>query len=188
MSSIRNLWFDTRHLLGDARGHALLAELNALPESARETVLTAGDRLADISLTLAQVFCRNAPASWHVFGEDVFSRWVQVGEQFVRQEPTSREGAAAYFSIPPDELARLGLESGRGLGRNRSRSPPDLAPLRRSIFTHLSSIARRPAVSSQGSSPRLGKARECLAQRKRLEGRVSGRLLLFPPPRPPCPF
>ena len=110
MSSIRNLWFDTRHLLGDARGHALLAELNALPESARETVLTAGDRLADISLTLAQVFCRNAPASWHVFGEDVFSRWVQVGEQFVRQEPTSREGAAAYFSIPPDELARLGLD------------------------------------------------------------------------------
>lgn len=120
MSSIRNLWFDTRHLLGDARGQALSAELNALPESARETILATGDRLADISLTLAQVFCRNAPASWHVFGEEAFSRWVQIGEQFVRQEPTSREGAAAYFSIPPDELAQLGLdqaESWAAIGR-----------------------------------------------------------------------
>ncbi len=110
MSSIRNLWFDTRHLLGDARGHALLVELNALPESARETILAAGDRLADSSLTLAQVFCRNAPASWRAFGADVFPRWVQVGEQFIRHEPTSREGATAYFSIPPDELAQLGLD------------------------------------------------------------------------------
>ena len=71
-------------------------------------------------------------------------------------------------------------------GPQSSRSPPDLAPLRRSIFTHLSSIARRPAVSSQGSSPRLGKARECLAQRKRLEGRVSGGLLLLRRPDAPA--
>lgn len=110
MSSVRNLWFDSRHLLGDERGHALLAALDALPAPARETLLAAGDRLADSSLTLAQVFCRNAPAAWHTFGEDGFARWVQVGERFVRDEPTSREGAVAYFSIPPDALARLGWE------------------------------------------------------------------------------
>lgn len=107
MSSVRNLWFDTRHLLGGARGQALLAELDALPASARETLLAAGDRLADSSLTLAQVFCRNAPAAWQAFGEDRFAHWVQIGEQFVRHEPTSREGAVAYFSIPPAALARL---------------------------------------------------------------------------------
>ena len=110
MSFVRNLWFDSRHLLGDERGHALLAELDALPAPARETLLAAGDRLADSSLTLAQVFCRNAPAAWHTFGEERFARWVRVGERFVRDEPTSREGAAAYFSIPPDTLARLGWE------------------------------------------------------------------------------
>ena len=110
MSSVRNLWFDSRHLLGDERGHALLAELDALPAPARETLLAAGDRLADSSLTLAQVFCRNAPAAWHTFGEERFAQWVRIGERFVRDEPTSREGAAAYFSIPPDALARLGWE------------------------------------------------------------------------------
>ncbi len=110
MSSVRNLWFDTRHLLGGPRGQALLAELDALPAPARETLLAAGDRLADSSLTLAQVFCRNAPAAWQAFGEDRFTHWVQVGEQFVRHEPTSREGAVAYFSIPPDALARLGWD------------------------------------------------------------------------------
>lgn len=110
MSSVRNLWFDTRHLLGGARGHALLAELDALPAPARETLLATGDRLADNSLTLAQVFCRTAPAAWHTFGEERFARWVRVGERFVRHEPTSREGAVAYFSIPPDALARLGWD------------------------------------------------------------------------------
>lgn len=110
MSSVRNLWFDTRHLLGGPRGQALLTELDALPAPARETLLAAGDRLADSSLTLAQVFCRNAPAAWQAFGEDRFAHWVQVGEQFVRHEPTSREGAVAYFSIPPDALARLGWD------------------------------------------------------------------------------
>ncbi len=97
-----------------------MAELDALPAPARETLLEAGDRLANSSLTLAQVFCRNAPAAWHTFGEDRFAQWVRVGERFVRDEPTSREGAAAYFSIPPDVIARLGwdqIEAWASIGR-----------------------------------------------------------------------
>lgn len=97
-----------------------MAELDALPAPAREALLEAGDRLANSSLTLAQVFCRNAPAAWHTFGEDRFAQWVRVGERFVRDEPTSREGAAAYFSIPPDVLARLGwdqIEAWASIGR-----------------------------------------------------------------------
>ena len=98
----------------------MLAELDALPASVRETLLAAGDRLADSSLTLAQVFCRNAPAAWHTFGEDRFAQWVRVGERFIRDEPTSREGATVYFSIPPDVLARLGwdqVEAWAAIGR-----------------------------------------------------------------------
>ena len=48
MSSLRHLWFDTRHLLGDEPGQALLADLQALPSEARETILTTGDRLAEV--------------------------------------------------------------------------------------------------------------------------------------------
>ncbi len=120
MSSVRNLWFDSRHLLGDERGQALLAELDALPAPVRETLLAAGDRLADSSLTLAQVFCRAAPGAWHTFGADGFVQWVRVGERFVRDEPISREGAAAYFSIPPDALVRLDwdeVEAWAAIGR-----------------------------------------------------------------------
>ena len=45
---------------------------------------------------------------------------MRVGERFIRDEPTSREGATAYFSIPPDVLARLGwdqVEAWAAIGR-----------------------------------------------------------------------
>lgn len=111
MSSLRHLWFDNRHLLGDAAGQQLLAELEALGPRPREAILMAGDRLATISLTLAQSFCRHAPAAWKVFGAEVFSRWVTIGEQLAGEEPSSREGATAYFAIAPATIARLGLET-----------------------------------------------------------------------------
>ena len=111
MSSLRHLWFDNRHLLGDAAGQQLLAELEALGPRPRETILMAGDRLAAISLTLAQSFCRHAPAAWKLFGGEVFSHWVTIGEQLAGEEPASREGATAYFAIAPATVARLGLET-----------------------------------------------------------------------------
>lgn len=111
MSSLRHLWFDNRHLLGDAAGQQLLAELEALGPRPRETILTAGDRFAAISLTLAQSFCRHAPAAWKIFGGEVFSRWVAIGERLAGEEPSSREGAMAYFTIAPSTVAHLGLET-----------------------------------------------------------------------------
>lgn len=124
MSSLRNLWFDTRHLPGHMREDggkrgtsaeeadrpSVLAELDALGAGEREAILSIGDRLASISLTLAQVYCRSAPAAWRAFGEQGFQRWVALGERLAGQEPTSRDGAAVYFSVPPAELAALGLE------------------------------------------------------------------------------
>ena len=62
MSSLRHLWFDSRHLLGNPAGQALLVELDALGGRTRETILATGDRLAALSLTLAQAFCRAAPS------------------------------------------------------------------------------------------------------------------------------
>jgi nitric oxide reductase NorD protein len=110
MSSLRHLWFDTRHLLGDEPGQILSAELEALTSGARETILTTGDRLAEVSLTLAQAFCRKAPAAWHVFGSDAFPRWAAIGEHLAGQDPPSRDGAVAYFTIEPQALSELGLD------------------------------------------------------------------------------
>jgi nitric oxide reductase NorD protein len=121
MSSLRHLWFDNRHLLGDAAGQRLLAALEALGARPREVILHTGDRLAAISLTLAQAFCRTAPAAWQAFGTTAFSRWVKIGEQLAADEPSSRDGAAAYFVIDPHALARLGLplaEEWAAIGRD----------------------------------------------------------------------
>jgi len=124
MSSLRHLWFDSRHLLGDAAGQALLSDLERLETKPREAILTTGDRLAAFSLTLAQTFCRHAPRAWRTFGAKEFLRWVQIGERLASTEPTSRDGAAAYFAIDPQALARLGLDIAdewAEIGRNTLR-------------------------------------------------------------------
>lgn len=110
MSSLRHLWFDSRHLLGDAAGQTLLAALDSLGTKPREKILTTGDRLATVSLTLAQTFCRAAPAAWKAFNAKEFSRWVRVGERLASEEVSSRDGAAAYFAIDPQALSLVGLE------------------------------------------------------------------------------
>jgi nitric oxide reductase NorD protein len=121
MSSLRHLWFDNRHLLGDAAGQALVAALEALGPRPRETILNTGDRLAAVSLTLAQAFCRAAPAAWRAWGAKGFSHWVRIGERLAAEEPASRDGAAAYFAVDPHALARLGLplaEEWAAIGRD----------------------------------------------------------------------
>ena len=110
MSSLRHLWFDSRHLLGNPAGQTLLTELDALGTRTRETILLIGDRLAAISLTLAQTFCRVAPAAWRTFGAKEFPRWVAIGERLAGEEPASRDGAAAYFTIDPHSLSLIGLD------------------------------------------------------------------------------
>lgn len=110
MASLRHLWFDNRHLLGDAAGQKLLSALEHLGPRSRETILATGDRLAAVSLTLAQIFCRNAPVAWQTFGAKEFSRWVQIGERLASHEPASRDGAAAYFAVDPRALAHVGLD------------------------------------------------------------------------------
>jgi hypothetical protein len=110
MTALRHLWFDSRHLLGDTDGQGLLAALERLGAGPREAILTSGDRLATLSLTLAQIFCRNAPAAWRTFGAKGFARWVRIGERLASEEPTSRDGATAYFAVDPKALAQVGLD------------------------------------------------------------------------------
>ena len=114
MASLRHLWFDSRHLLGDESGRRLLANLDTLDPKERDAVLSIGDRLAHISLTLAQAYCRSAVSAWRTFAPRAFTRWVRVGERLAATEPVSREGASAYFGIDPQALSHLGLEVAEG--------------------------------------------------------------------------
>lgn len=120
MPAIRNLWFETPHLLDNVRGRALLLELDILPDRARQNIMAAGDDLAEFSLTLAQTFCYNAPTAWKTFGGTQFAKWFDIGKGLVDRDPSSREGAVAYFSISPVDLEQVGLakaESWASIGR-----------------------------------------------------------------------
>ncbi len=104
MSRLRSLWFESRHLGAGAPG--LRAELAALDDAARDEILAIGDRLAALSLTLAQHYCRQAPAAWSL-GPRTFSSWLARAERLVEGESGSREAGIAYLTLPAAELAAL---------------------------------------------------------------------------------
>jgi hypothetical protein len=104
MQRLRSVWFESRHL--DTGAPTLRAELAALDAAAHAEVLAVGDRLAAVSLTLAQQYCRRAPAAW-ALGRDRFVRWVRCGEALATEEPASRDAAAAFFSLPADAIGTL---------------------------------------------------------------------------------
>jgi hypothetical protein len=104
VNRIRSLWFESRHL--DTGAPELRATIAALPEDARETLLTVGDRLAAISLTLAQQYCRQAPAAW-ALGVAAFLRWVAGAERLAGGDHGSRNAAAAYFALAPETITSL---------------------------------------------------------------------------------
>jgi hypothetical protein len=104
MSRLRGLWFDSRHLTAGAP--ALHAEIAALAAAERDEVLATGDRLAEVSLTLAQQYCRRAPAALRA-GAACFRGWVTRGERLARPDAGSRAAAAAYFALDPEALATV---------------------------------------------------------------------------------
>ncbi len=104
MSRIRSLWFESRHL--ETGAPELRAAIAALPDEARAILLTVGDRLAGLSLTLAQQYCRQAPAAW-ALGPSAFARWVTGGERLAGGEHGSRNAAATYFGLDPAMLTAL---------------------------------------------------------------------------------
>ncbi|HEY2387549.1 MAG TPA: VWA domain-containing protein [Candidatus Binatia bacterium] len=117
MDRLRSLWFESRHL--DVGAPQVRTELDALDPGARDEILTIGDRLAAVSLTLAQQYCRRAPAARRL-GVDAFRRWVRLGTALATEEPASRDAAAAYFAAAPEPLAALPEASARhwsGLAR-----------------------------------------------------------------------
>jgi hypothetical protein len=104
VSRLRSLWFESLHL--ETGAPELRRQLADLPPAECDVLLAVGDRLAAISLTLAQQYCRQAPAAW-TLGRAAFARWVAGGERLAGGEHGSRTAAAAYFALPPAQLTGL---------------------------------------------------------------------------------
>jgi len=138
---VRRSWLSP-HLLADAA----LAEADrgaaALGPSAHATLLAACDRLGESSTLLALRAYRHAAEAWRRFGPEGTARWLALGEAVATGEPACREGALAYFAVPP---AALGGPDGAAawcdLGRAVARVSRRLAA---TFFERTAPVLGRP--------------------------------------------
>jgi nitric oxide reductase NorD protein len=106
----RSLWLTPR-FLHDRGAVAAHARGESLGRAVHDELLRTGDRLAAISVSLAQRYYCRAPAAWCRFGGDGFARWVALGEELAGREPACREGAIAYFKVPPKAFGAGALDT-----------------------------------------------------------------------------
>src|SRR5438067_1378074 len=141
LTRVRRSWLSP-HLLADAA----LAEADrgaaALGPSAHATLLAACDRLGESSTLLALRAYRHAAEAWRRFGPEGTARWLALGEAVATGEPACREGALAYFAVPP---AALGGPDGAAawcdLGRAVARVSRRLAA---TFFERTAPVLGRP--------------------------------------------
>ncbi len=148
MNTLRSLWLGS-HLLTDPAGAAAHEEAAALGPAVHERLLAAGDRLAAASATLAQQYYRQAAAAWKSFGSVEFDRWFTLGEKLATSEPVCRDGAAAYFAVPPSGFGRGGLKTATAwcrLGRELAMTSPKLSGI---FFKTTAVVLRKPGGMAQ---------------------------------------
>src|SRR5204862_128571 len=99
-------------------------------------------RLGESSTLLALRAYRHAAEAWRRFGPEGTGRWLALGEAVATEEPACREGALAYFAVPP---AALGGPDGAAawcdLGRAVARVSRRLAA---TFFERTAPVLGRP--------------------------------------------
>jgi nitric oxide reductase NorD protein len=139
---IRALWLES-HLLGDPEGAAAHETACSLGPDVHAVLLRDGDRLALISPLLAQSYYRRAADAWRVLGRDGFDTWVALGEGLAAGEPACREGAIAYFAVPPAGFA-AGVATAREWCRLGRRIAAVSAKLGSLYFKTSAGVLQRP--------------------------------------------
>src|SRR5206468_736586 len=141
LTRVRRNWL-SHHLLADAALAEADRRAAALGPSAHATLLAACDRLGESSTPLALRAYRHAAEAWHRFGTEGTARWLALGEAVATGEPACREGALAYFAVPP---AALGGPDGAAawcdLGRAVARVSRRLAA---TFFERTAPVLGRP--------------------------------------------
>src|SRR5882724_4941974 len=106
LTRVRRSWL-SHHLLADPALAEADRRAAALGQAAHATLLAACDRLGEISALLALRAYRHAAEAWHRFGAEGTGRWLALGERVATGDPVCRNGALAYFAVPPAALGSL---------------------------------------------------------------------------------
>ena len=125
----RALWYET-HLFEDAAGKRARRNVEKLDAAVATDLLESGDRLAELSISAAQHFFRQAADVIEHFGVDSFAEWRDGGDSLLREETALREAAIAYFSISASRIQRCGVRhllQWRDVGRDVARTSKKLA-------------------------------------------------------------
>lgn len=106
---LRERWFDPDRadLFRDRRSRTNWGRLEV---TAREEILTNGDRLATLSPQLARAWFRSAPTVRASLGESLSRQWFDLGYELLADNRTDRDAALALFDLPPAVLAEAGAE------------------------------------------------------------------------------
>src|SRR5207249_8137615 len=127
LTRVRRSWL-SHHLPADPALAEADRRAAALGLAAHATLLAACDRLAEISPLLALRAYRHAAEAWGRFGADGGGSWLALGAAVATQEPACREGALAYFAVPPAALGDLDAAAAWcALGREVARVSRRLA-------------------------------------------------------------
>jgi hypothetical protein len=100
---VRRSWL-SQHLPADPALAEADRRAAALGPGAHATLLAVCDRLGEISTLLALRAYRHAAEAWQCFGAEGAARWLALGEAVATGESACREGALAYFAVPPAAL------------------------------------------------------------------------------------
>src|SRR5205823_1001802 len=163
LTRVRRSWLSP-HLLADAALGEADRGAAALGPSAHATLLAACDRLGESSTLLALRAYRHAAEAWRRFGPEGTARWLALGEAVATGEPACREGALAYFAVPPAALggpdaAAAWCDLGRAVARVSRR-------LAAPFFERTAPVRGRLAPARPRRLPRTA-AGDCEAARGR---------------------
>jgi len=107
MTTVRTIWYEA-HLLSDRVGRRAREACERLGPGVHERILADGDRLAQSAALVAQAFYKHAAPVWQALGADEFGRWFNLGYTLLTAEPTQRDAALAFFTVPPKVVAAVG--------------------------------------------------------------------------------
>src|SRR5437870_2936706 len=141
LTRVRRSWL-SHHVPSAADSAEAYSRAPSRGPSAHATQLATCDRLGESSTLLALRAYGHAAEAWRRFGPEGAARWLALGEAVATGEPACREGALAYFAVPP---AALGGPDGAAawcdLGRAVARVSRRLAA---TFFERTAPVLGRP--------------------------------------------
>ncbi|HYB98289.1 MAG TPA: VWA domain-containing protein [Candidatus Limnocylindrales bacterium] len=101
----RRAWIESRHFHGSSEGAAALQTLSSIEPGLRERILSRGDAIATLSVSLAHTYAIQA-ARAAAAGAKAHDAWEALLLRLLGEQAAQRELALAFFRIDPAAVAR----------------------------------------------------------------------------------